>query len=102
LIPGVNVIPIKSLEELVHHLNGEQVVAPQATELDLADELPSALDFSHIKGQEHVKRALEVAAAGSHNVFMLWTKGRCVLPDGRARVTSQKAFRVANSPAYVA
>jgi magnesium chelatase family protein len=70
LIPGVDVIPIKSLVELVGHLNGDQVVAPQTTELNLMDELPAALDFAHIKGQEHVKRALEVAAAGSHNVLL--------------------------------
>jgi magnesium chelatase family protein len=64
LIPDLEVIPVSSLSELYGHLSGRQPIAPQAA--ITPEELPivTQTDFQEIKGQEHVKRALEVAAAG--------------------------------------
>ncbi len=75
LIPGLSVIPVASLDELCQHLNGLKRIAPQPNLT--AEEIPVYVqtDFSEIKGQEHVKRALEVAAAGSHNILMVGPPG---------------------------
>ncbi|MDM8518538.1 YifB family Mg chelatase-like AAA ATPase [Anaerolineales bacterium HSG6] len=72
LIEGVEVYPVESLLELVDHLSGHKRLTPYQPDFSLEqDELPDfAADMAEIKGQEHVKRALEVAAAGGHNLLM--------------------------------
>jgi len=71
----LEVIPVRDLVELAEHLNGRKVIsASSAHEFDFSS-LPSVFDMSHVKGQEHVKRAVEIAAAGGHNVLMSGAPG---------------------------
>jgi magnesium chelatase family protein len=77
LIEGVNIIPIASLAQLVSYLRGEIPAPSVAIESTIAETAPliNYTDLADIKGQEHVKRALEVAAAGGHNVIMCGPPG---------------------------
>jgi len=71
LIEGLTVYAVESLLQLVDHLSGHKKLLPYEVDLSLADEPPPyATDLSEIKGQEHVKRAVELAAAGAHNLLM--------------------------------
>jgi magnesium chelatase family protein len=78
LIDGLEVYPIPNLLVLIDHLTGHARLSPFQCDYSLSDaeELPPyAADLAEIKGQEHVKRALEVAAAGSHNMMMVGPPG---------------------------
>ncbi|GCE12741.1 YifB family Mg chelatase-like AAA ATPase [Tengunoibacter tsumagoiensis] len=73
LVEGVEVYPVETLRQLIDHLNGTSrierfVVDPSI--LETATEVSYAQDMAAIRGQEHVKRALEVAASGGHNILM--------------------------------
>jgi magnesium chelatase family protein len=79
LIQGVRIIPVESLAQLVAHLCGEAIIPDYVGDENPAEaEVPWAgIELAHIKGQEHAKRALEVAAAGGHNLMILGLPSLC-------------------------
>lgn len=72
LVSGITVVPARTLLECIEYITEGKIfpVPASAVARDVRAETPDDFDFSHIHGQEHAKRALEIAAAGGHNILM--------------------------------
>ena len=77
VVQGIEVIPVRSVEQLIKHLRSEETIAPAKFD-DFRDSYAPdefAPDFRDVRGQAEVKRALEIAAAGGHNIIMVGPPG---------------------------
>ena len=77
VVKGIEVLPVKNLSQVVDYLHGAISIEPARTDLEkiFAEKSKSGNDFSEVMGQEHVKRAMEVASAGGHNLIMIGPPG---------------------------
>jgi magnesium chelatase family protein len=77
VVSGLQVIPVQNLREAAQFLEGEVKISPVRvdTRKIFEQEVDGDVDFSEVKGQENVKRALEIAAAGGHNVLLIGPPG---------------------------
>ena len=77
VVKGVNIFPVESIKDLVQHLTGISPIIPQPyipfNKLDIEEDFD--IDLTEVAGQEHAKRALQIAAAGGHNLLMQGVPG---------------------------
>lgn len=103
IIPGIEIIPVSSLTDLFYHLQGAKIIPAHKnnTSESFFEFVPDVeFDMQNIKGQEQAKRALEIAAAGGHNILLSGSPGAGktllarTLPTILPEITLQEALEV--------